>query len=173
MFCCERYYLDGKEARAKEGPLVENVEALCLRLDHQQRRDVVPVVLHHFHPLVRLDGAHRQHRLRKEVLDLVLARHRLHLRRSMQQRGDAGNLLEDLIGQLLMRQDDQQALEVVGCHLVEDHLNVEVAVQAQRVVPHGPTEDQVEELAVLQQFGGYVEDVLVAIQWHCKGVWRK
>jgi hypothetical protein len=48
--------------------------------------------------------------------------------------------------QCLAGHDEEKTLEVIGGDLVEDELDVQLVVQAERVVPDRAAEDQVEDL---------------------------
>lgn len=61
----------------------------------------------------------------------------------------------------------------VSFYLVEEHFGVERRrVGAQRVVPHGAAEDEVEGVVGSLQLGGHVQHVLVARQRHRQRVAR-
>ena len=76
-----------------------------------------------------------QGRFGEEELGLLDGGLVVHVCGAVEEGGDLGDVEYALLLDLLARHDEQEALEVVGRDLVEHHLDVQLVVQAQRVVP--------------------------------------
>ena len=76
-----------------------------------------------------------QRRFGEEELGLLDGWLVVHVCGAVEEGSDLGDVEDALLLDLLARHDEQEALEVVGRDLVEHHLDVQLVVQAQRVVP--------------------------------------
>ena len=86
-----------------------------------------------------LDSYHKcqnvQRRFGQQELCLLDGRLVVHVGGAVEEGRDLGDVEHALLLDLLARHDEQEALEIIGSNLVEDHLDVELVVEAQRVVP--------------------------------------
>ena len=85
-----------------------------------------------------LDVSGRQRWLGQQELGLLESGHMVHVSCPVEEGGYLGHLVHHVLVNLLTGHHQQQPLQVVGGNLVEDHLNVQLVVQPQWVVPHRP-----------------------------------
>ena len=62
----------------------------------------------------------------------------VHVGRLVQEGGHLGDLVDDVLVYLLAGHHQQEPLQVVGGDLVKHHLDIQLVVQAEGVVPHRP-----------------------------------
>ncbi len=138
-----------EEAGAKEGPPGQHVQHLGLGLAGAQVADLLPAGLdlegqtnkshvyinlkrmknnvcqpHHVNPLRWLDVPGGECRLGQQELCLLDARLVLHVGGPVQQRGHPGDVVDELLLDLLAGHHQEEALQVVGGDLIEHHLDV-------------------------------------------------
>ena len=86
-----------------------------------------------------LDSYHKcqnvQRRFGQQELGLLDGRLVVHVGGAVEEGRDLGDVEHALLLDLLARHDEEEALEVIGRDLVKDHLDVELVVEAQRIVP--------------------------------------
>ena len=86
-----------------------------------------------------LDSYHKcqnvQRRFGQQELCLLDGRLVVHVGGAVEEGRDLGDVEHALLLDLLARHDEEEALEVIGRDLVKDHLDVELVVEAQRIVP--------------------------------------
>ncbi len=63
-----------------------------------------------------------------------------------------GNVIDNVLFDLLSRHDQKQAFQIIRSNLVEDNLNVERIFQPQSVMPDRAAEDQIVDCSVPLQF---------------------
>lgn len=164
----------GKETAAEERPGCQDIQELGLDLAGTQARHLRPGGLHQAHPLGGTDLTNAQRRLGQQELDLLHGRDVAQVGGAMEEGGYPGHVAHHLRhGHSVARQLQQQTLQIVGSHLIEEHLHVErqrSGLSLQREMPHGSAEDQVEGLAGFQQLRGHIQNILVRSQGHGEGI---